>query len=299
MSSDSSPSTGFILNLCPTGMMLSRRQSPHVPLTPAEIIADVDRCVALGANLIHIHARDENGKPHYDRDIYARIIAGIRELHPDLTLCVSLSGRHHQDFTCRTDPLMLSGDLRPDMGSLTLSSLNFYSQASVNAPDVVRRLAEMMVEKGIKPELEIFDLGMLNYARYLIDKGILQPPYYFNLLLGNIAGAQIAPAQLAALINDLPAESIWCVAGIGQQQMQANMLGLMFGDGVRVGLEDNPWYDRNREILARNVDLVKKVRTAADLLELVPAAPAAVRERLGITSPAPCQRTPPLHQFDR
>lgn len=283
MSTDSlNPSSGFILNLCPTGMMLSRGQSPHVPLTPEEIVADVDRCVALGANLVHLHARDGQGHPHYSRDIYARIIGGIRERHPDLTLCVSLSGRHHSQFDQRTDPLMLTGDLRPDMGSLTLGSLNFHSQASVNAPDDVRRMAESMAEKGIKPELEIFDPGMLNYAKYLIDKGILQPPYYFNCLLGNIAGAQTTPAELTALLSALPPDAICCVAGIGGQQLKANMLGLLFCDGVRIGLEDNPWYDRNRQIPARNVDLVQRVRRAADLLELAPATPGAVRERLGI-----------------
>ncbi len=281
--SHNNPPPGFIMNLCPTGMLLTRQQSPHVPLTPAEIVADVDRCVALGVNLVHIHARDDGGNPHYSRDIYARIIAGIRNLHPDLTLCVSLSGRKYQDLTNRTDPLMLSGDLRPDMGSLTLSSLNFNGQASINAPDVVWRLAEMMAEKGIKPELEVFDLGMLNYAKYLINKGVLDPPYYFNILLGNIAGAQTTPSQLTALINELPADSIWCTAGIGQQQLQANILGLMFGDGVRVGLEDNHWYDQKRQILAQNSHLVKRVRTTAEMLELSPATPSAVRKRLGIT----------------
>lgn len=283
MSTDSrNQSSGFILNLCPTGIMLSRTQSPHVPLTPAEIVADVDRCVALGINMVHLHARDGQGHPHYSRDIYARIIGGIRELHPDLTLCVSLSGRYHPEFDLRTDPLMLAGDLRPDMGSLTLSSLNFNGQVSINPPDDVRRMAELMAEKGVKPELEIFDLGMLNYAKYLINKGILQPPYYFNILLGNIAGAQATPAQLTALLGELPADSICCVAGIGQQQLQANMLGMLFCDGARVGLEDNPWYDRNRSTMARNVDQVKRVLTVADLLERVPATPAAVRQRLGI-----------------
>lgn len=273
---------GFIVNLCPTGMVLHRTLNPHVPLTPEEIAADVHRCIALGANLVHLHARDENGHPHYSRNIYARIIAAIRERHPDLTLCVSLSGRIHQDFSRRTDPLLLSGDLRPDMGSLTLSSLNFNGQASVNAPDMIRRKAEIMLEKGIKPELEIFDLGMVNYAKYLIDKKLLSPPYYFNILLGNIAGAQATPAEIAALIGALPADSVWCVGGIGRQQLPANMLGLLFGQGVRVGLEDNPWFDGERRIPARNATLIERLVQAAALLELAPASPAAVRRRLGI-----------------
>jgi uncharacterized protein (DUF849 family) len=274
---------GVIINLCPTGMVPDKEMTPHVPITPAEIIADVSRCVERGANFVHLHARDENGCPHYSRDIYARQIAGIREKYPNLTLCVSLSGRNYGEFEQRSDPLQLTGDLRPDMGSLTLSSLNFSAQASVNSPEMVRRLAETMTEKGIKPELEVFDLGMMNYAHYLISKGALQPPYYFNILLGNIATAQTTPAQVAALISELPDNSIWCLAGIGRQQLQANMLGLLFGDGVRVGIEDNIWYDDRRTRLATNADFVQRITEAACLLERPIATPEAVRTRLGIS----------------
>ena len=273
---------GVILNLCPTGMVPDRPMTPHVPLTPMEIIHDVRACLDRGANLVHLHARDAAGRPHYSREIYALQIAGIRETHPDVTICVSLSGRNFGEFAQRSDPLHLDGDLRPDMGSLTLSSLNFSGQASVNAPDMVRKLAEAMLERDIKPELEVFDAGMVNYAHYLIGKGVLQPPFYFNILLGNLAGAQAAPAQLAAILAELPDDSIWCLAGIGRQQLTANTLGLLFGDGVRVGLEDNIWYDDARTRLATNADLVERVARAAALLERPLATPAEVRTRLGI-----------------
>ncbi|HEU4828440.1 MAG TPA: 3-keto-5-aminohexanoate cleavage protein [Gemmatimonadales bacterium] len=273
---------GVIVNLCPTGMVPDRAMTPHVPLTPAEIVPDVLRCIERGANLVHLHARDEAGHPHYSREIYARQIAGIREVHPDVTICVSLSGRNFGEFAQRADPLSLGGDLRPDMGSLTLSSLNFPGQASVNSPEMVRRLAETMLERGIRPELEVFDAGMVNYAHYLIGKGALQPPFYFNILLGNLAGAQAAPAQLAAILAELPEDSIWCLAGIGRQQLTANTLGLLFGDGVRVGLEDNIWYDDARTRLATNEELVERVGRAAALLERPVATPAEVRMRLKI-----------------
>jgi uncharacterized protein (DUF849 family) len=273
---------GAIVNLCPTGMVPDKAMTPHVPITPAEIIADITECISQGANIVHLHARDETGRPHYSRDIYAEQIVGIRERFPNVTICVSLSGRNFNEFQYRSDPLRLKGDLRPDMGSLTLSSLNFSGQASVNGPDMVRRLAELMAESGIKPELEVFDVGMVNYAHYLIAKGLLQPPYYFNILLGNIASAQTTPVQLAAIISALPPDSIWCLAGIGRQQLQANMLGLMFGDGARVGIEDNIWYDDQRERLATNIDLVKRICEAAELLERPIASPDEVRTRLGI-----------------
>jgi uncharacterized protein (DUF849 family) len=273
---------GIIINLCPTGMVPDRAMTPHVPLTPGEIIGDVLGCIERGANLVHLHARDEAGRPHFSREIYARQIAGIREAHPDVTICVSLSGRNFGEFSQRSDPLRLAGDLRPDMGSLTLSSLNFSGQASVNAPEMVRKLAEAMRERDIKPELEVFDAGMVNYAHYLIGKGVLQPPFYFNILLGNLAGAQAAPAQLAAILAELPDDSIWCLAGIGRQQLTANTLGLLFGDGVRVGLEDNIWYDDARTRLATNAELVERVARAAALLERPIATAAEVRARLGI-----------------
>ncbi|HET8633038.1 MAG TPA: 3-keto-5-aminohexanoate cleavage protein [Gemmatimonadales bacterium] len=271
-----------IINFCPTGMVPTRAMTPHAPLTPAEVVADVLECAEAGANLVHLHARDEAGVPHYDREIYARQIAGIREARPDLTICVSLSGRTFGALEQRADPLELQGDLRPDMGSLTLASLNFPQQASVNAPDMVRRLAERMQERGIKPELEVFDVGMVNFANYLIEKGILTPPFYFNILLGNLASAQATPAQLAAILSALPPDSIWCLAGIGRQQLTANTLGLLWGDGVRVGLEDNIWLDRRRSTLATNRALVERIITLAGMLEREIASSAQVRARLGI-----------------
>ena len=275
-------SAGAIINFCPTGMVPTREMTPHVPLTPGEIIADVRRCIEAGANLVHLHARDERGVPHYSREIYARQIAGIREHDADVTICVSLSGRNFGEFAQRSDPLLLTGDLRPDMGSLTLASLNFTGQPSINSPEMVRRLAGTMLDRGIKPELEVFDVGMVNYANVLIDKGLLEPPFYFNILLGNIASAQATPAQLAAILSALPPGAIWCLAGIGRQQLTANTMGLLLGDGVRVGLEDNIWYDDARTELATNRGLVERVVSLATVLERPIATSGEVRQRLGI-----------------
>ena len=280
--SESGRPHGAIINFCPTGMVPTRDMTPHVPLTPAEIVADVRSCIDAGVNLVHLHARDERGVPHYSRELYACQIAGIREHNADVTICVSLSGRNFGEFAQRSDPLMLTGDLRPDMGSLTLASLNFTGQPSINSPDMVRRLAGAMRERGIKPELEVFDVGMVNFANVLIDKGLLDPPFYFNILLGNIASAQATPAQLAAILSALPPGAIWCLAGIGRQQLAANTMGLLLGDGVRVGLEDNIWYDNARTDLATNRALVDRVVKLAQVLERPLASSADVRQRLGI-----------------
>lgn len=272
----------LIVNLAPTGMVPTRDMSRRVPISPDEIVADVVAAAALGASIAHIHARDEAGAPTYRKEIYARIIGGIREKCPDLVICVSLSGRNFGSFEERGDPLLLKGDLAPDMASLTLSSLNFAKAPSMNSPDMIRRLAETMNENGIKPELEAFDVGMVNYAAYLADKQVLRPPFYFNFLLGNVASAQARPAHLGLMMSELPSDSYWCGAGLGAQQLDANMMGMLFGNGARVGLEDNLWLDPERQVLASNEDLVRRVVDIARLLGRGLASPREVRSLLGL-----------------
>src|SRR5689334_11476986 len=108
----------FILNFTPTGMVPTRAMTQHVPLTPDEIIKQSLECAGQGASMLHLHARDEQGMPHYSKEIYARIIGGIREKNPELVLCVSTSGRTHREFSQRSEVLDLEGDLKPDFGSL-------------------------------------------------------------------------------------------------------------------------------------------------------------------------------------
>lgn len=249
----------IIINFTPTGMIPTKKMTPHVPISPQEIIADVKRAVDWDVNMVHLHARENDGTPTYKKEIYAQIIHGIREFAPDLVICVSLSGRNFTAFDQRTDVLDLKGDLKPDMGSLTLSSLNFNKTASVNGPQMIKDLAQKMLDSGIKPELEAFDTGMINYAKYLIKKGLLLKPYYFNLILGNIACAQANLLSLGCMINDLPEESIWSVGGVGDAQLPMNSVSIAMGGGVRVGLEDNIYWTPDREILARNEDLLRRI----------------------------------------
>jgi uncharacterized protein (DUF849 family) len=151
------------------------------------------------------------------------------------------------------------------MGSLTLSSVNFNKQASVNEPGMIQALALRMKELGIVPELEAFDTGMINYARYLAKKSLISPPYYFNLILGNIACAQADLLYAGIMIKDLPERSLWSLAGIGDSQLPMNSVAIAMGGGVRVGLEDNIFFDDRRTKLARNIDLLKRIhRIAAD-----------------------------------
>ena len=254
----------IVINFTPTGMIPTKEMTPHAAISPQEIIEDVHRAWELGITMVHLHARDEQtGKPTYKAEVYGEIIAGIRRFAPELILCVSLSGRDFGEFEKRAEPLQLDGDLKPDMGSLTLSSLNFNRQASINTPEMIQKLAATMLERGIVPELEAFDSGMINYAKYLIRKGLLQAPYYFNLIVGNIACAQADLMHMGVMIGDLPEQSTWSIGGVGDCQFRVNAIGVAAGGGVRVGLEDNIWFDVHRTRLASNFELLERILAVA------------------------------------
>jgi uncharacterized protein (DUF849 family) len=273
----------LIINLAPTGMIPTKEMTPHVPVTAEEIIEDVRQAVEIGISMVHLHARDEDtGKPTYKAETYAKIIAGIRSFSQDLVICVSLSGRNFKEFDQRAEPLQLNGDLKPDMGSLTLSSLNFNRVASMNSPDMIKTLANEMKSREITPELEAFDAGMINYAKYLEHKGTLQPPHYFNLLLGNIACAQADLLHAGIMVRDLPDNSVWSLAGIGNAQVIMNSIAIAMGGGVRVGLEDNIWYDRARTRLATNADLLRRVHNVAEANERKVMSPKDLRRLLNL-----------------
>lgn len=272
----------FIINLAPTGVIPTRTMNPHVPLSHAEIVDDVAQCLELGVQMVHLHARDAEGVQTGDPEPYGRLVEAIRQLPGgrEAVLCVTTSGRKAADFESRSRVLDLTGDARPDMASLTLSSLNFVQSASINSPDTVRRLAARMQERGIRPELEVFDLGMANFARVLQKEGLVTAPMYVNVLLGNIASAQADLLSLAAILAALPEGCIVSIAGVGRCQLTANTSGLLYADGVRVGLEDNLWLDSRRTQAATNSALVMRIARLAQELERPLASRVEVRRRL-------------------
>mgnify|MGYP000128357734 CR=1 FL=1 len=242
-----------IINFTPTGTQPNRKNS-LAPLTPSEIIEDVHQAYELGITLTHIHARDpitlENT---YKKDVYGEIINGIRKYCPNLCICVSLTGRLYPEIEKRTEVL----DLHPDMGSLTMSSLNFPTGSSTNEPNTILKLIEKMEEFGVIPEIECFDSGMLNYTNYLINKKILKPPYYINVILGNLYNAQSDLTTISSILNLKPQNSLICLGGIGKEQLKSNVIGLLYSDGIRVGLEDN--LHIKDKIKTTNIQLLKRI----------------------------------------
>ncbi len=123
----------LIINAAITGMVPTKKDNPHVPVSPEEIIADVRRCRDAGASIVHLHARDSDDLPTYRKDIYSQILNGVRKVCPDIILCVSTSGRVFKTFEQRSEVLELV-DPAPEMASLTLGSMNFARNESVNSP---------------------------------------------------------------------------------------------------------------------------------------------------------------------
>jgi 3-keto-5-aminohexanoate cleavage enzyme len=270
----------LIINFTPTGLIPTKEMTPHIPISIAEIAEEVLAARQFGISMVHLHARDKDGKPSYEKEIYARIIDSVRQVDKNLIICVSTSGRFWTEFEKRSDCLKLTGGFKPDMASLTLSSLNFNNEASINSPQMIQKLAKMMLDNGIKPELEAFDIGMINYAKYLVSKDLLKPPLYFNLILGNIACAQANLLNLGMMINELPEGSIWSAGGVGDAQLKINVSAMINGGGVRVGLEDNIWLTPKRDKLATNLDLLKRIHLISQSLELEIATPGEVRQLL-------------------
>jgi len=176
-------------------------------------------------------------------------VAQVRERCPDVVVCVSTSGRLFKTFEERSEVLELSGELGPEMASLTLGSLNFPKQASVNDPDMIRSLAEKMKEHAIKPELEVF--------------------------------------HVATVVQELPPGSTWAAAGIGRFQLYVNSLAVAAGGNVRVGLEDNLWLDASKTRPATNAALVERVAGIAASVEREIASPAQARELIGLPARRP------------
>jgi uncharacterized protein (DUF849 family) len=209
---------------------------------------------------------------------FEKTIELIKNSNPELVICVTTSGRSVTEFEKRSDVLDITGDLKPDMASLTPASMNFAKSASMNAPDMVLKLAQRMRDRDIKPEFEVFDTGMINYAKYLISKEIAKPPFIFNILLGGIATAQANLLELGLMVARLPESSVWLGAGIGSAQLPVNVLSLATGGGIRVGLEDNIYLNSDTKELASNLDLIERIVKLASIMGKSVMAPSIFRK---------------------
>lgn len=269
-----------IINFCPTGMLMKKEDTPHIPISINEIVDEVREACEIGISSVHLHARNTDETPCWQKEIFGEIISGIRKFAPELVISVTTSGRVYNTIEKRTNVLDLDGWEKPDMGSLTLSSLNFNKTASVNEPDMIVGILKKMNDRYIKPELEAFDSGMINYSKYLIRKGLLKPPYYYNMIMGNIACAQCTLLHAGVMVNDIPLEAYISFGGIGNAQLPINSMAIAMGYGIRIGLEDNIWYDEKRTTLATNADYLKRIHTVIKAMGRELCTSGELRSRL-------------------
>lgn len=274
----------LLINVALTGMVPTTRDNPHVPVTPRAIAQDIRRCYNAGASVFHIHARYEDQSAAWERRYFEEIMSEVRKevSDPNIVICVTTSGRVHNTLECRSDVLYMEGDHKPDMASLTLGSMNFPKQASVNSPDMIAGLATCMRNLGVVPELEVFDIGMVDTSHFLIRKDILAKPLYYNILLGSLGTLSATPMNLAMIVQALPHGATWAATGIGQFQFDVNTWAITTGGHVRVGLEDGLFMDKAKQDPASNVRLVERLVKVARSVGREPADPIRCREIIGL-----------------
>lgn len=266
----------LIITVAPTGNVPTREMNPHLPVTPKEIADTAARCRKAGASLIHIHARDPNGKPTLDPQVFAQIHRLISE-RTDLIVQISTGGRAGMEAEARSAAVRL---LRPEMASLTTGSMNFPDRVYANSFELIEHLARTMKEAGTKPEMEVFEPGMIANAQMLVTKELAREPLHFDFVLGSRGSLPATAKNLLYLSETIPPGSTWTVAGIGRGQLPMAVLAIVMGGHVRVGLEDNLYYRKGQ--LATNEQLVSRVaRMAAEVGRPV-ATPEEARQILGL-----------------
>ena len=271
----------LIITVAPTGSVPKKKNNPHVPITPKEIIETGVRCEAAGASILHIHARnpaDESPSPEYA--LFEETYLGLKE-KTNLILQISTGGRAGMAYEKRCDRLKL----RPEMASLTTGSVNFPDSVYENSPRLIEALAGDMLRYGIKPEMEIFDLAMIANAVDLVSNGLVVPPLHFDFVMG-LKGAMPASIEnLVHLRNLIPQDATWSVAAIGSAQLAMGIHAILMGGHVRVGLEDNIYYRKGE--LATNERLIERIVNLAGEVGREVATADEARKILSLPIPRP------------
>lgn len=267
--------------LCGAGT--TKKQTPHVPITPEEISDDAIACAKAGAAVIHIHVRDENGANTMSTEVFTKVVNLTREKmakeNVDLVFNLTTSGsKFPEDMRRAHLPI-----LKPEMCSYDPLSMNWAnSYVFTNTPAFLDQLGHDVQELGIKPECEIFNGGDMGNVDYYLKKGVLKGPVHYQFVLGVTGGMPGDTSTLAYMLPRMQPGSTWSITGIGKAHMPCMLMGLaMECDGLRVGLEDNIYMEKG--VLATNVSLVERaVRLGQDAGREI-ATPAEAREILGLT----------------
>jgi 3-keto-5-aminohexanoate cleavage enzyme len=270
-----------IITCAITGALPTKAENPAVPVTPSEQIESTHQAFDAGASLVHIHVRNDDQTPSSDPDKYAAVQEGVKKHCPGMIVQFSTGGRG-RDQAKRGAML----HHRPDMASLATGSVNFPRGIYENPPDFVDGLATTMLEYGIKPEIEIFDVAMLYNAANLVKRGLLKAPVHVQFVLGIPNALPARRSLLEFLISefeDVLPGGTWTAAGIARHQFEVNQWCLELGGHCRTGLEDNVKIEKDR-LAASNAELVKKVADAAAGFGRHVASAAEARALLGLAA---------------
>ncbi len=250
----------IVITCAVTGAETTKKDNPNLPVTPDEIAQSAYEAYNAGASILHLHVRDKNGNPTQDKNIFEETIKQIKE-KCNIVIEVTTGGAVGMTLEERVQPLQLF----PEMASLDCGTINFGNDYIVNTIPMIKEVAEIMNEKGIRPSLECFDLSHIDTSLALIKEGILKPPYHFNFVLNVPGGLKYSAETLGFMKNRIPTDSFWTVMGIGgKASLQAIYGAITFGGFIRVGLEDNVYYSKG-QLANSNAQLVERaVRIAKE-----------------------------------
>jgi 3-keto-5-aminohexanoate cleavage enzyme len=281
-----------IVTIAPTSNFHGKEANPALPEQPHEIADAVLDCYNAGAALAHMHARDKDGVQTNSAAVFRQINAAVRGKCPiiiqnSIAPALAFSKKQFNSAedgleTLEANPEMCSLDM--GIGVVSVPGLEHYIAWTRS---FLFRAATMMAERGIKPELEIFNNSQIDDSKLLIEKGLLKPPFSFSFVMGmhrvNQSAASWRPQTLMDYVSQLPAHSLFSTLGIGPMQHHATVQSLILGGGVRVGFEDNIYYRRG-ELAKSNAQLVERIVTVIRDLGFEPATPAEAREMLGMAA---------------
>jgi len=268
----------IILSVATTGSWPAKAQNPALPVTPEEIAQAAVESWREGAAVVHVHVRDDAGKMSCDPVRFLKVKELIRGQGCDILINFSTSGGAGRVGEEERFNSLAAG---PELGSLDAGSMNFNDRIFLNPPDFLEELARRMLEAHVKPEIEVFDSGMIGNALALEGKGLIPSPLWWQFVLGVKGGAPATARSLLHLVDSVPAGSLWSVCAVGPRQLSMNMLAIAMGGHARTGLEDNLYYRRG-ELARSNAQLVARLTRIARECGREPATPTEAREMLGL-----------------
>ncbi|MGB5911573.1 MAG: 3-keto-5-aminohexanoate cleavage protein [Promethearchaeia archaeon] len=270
----------LIITAAICGAEVTKEQNPNIPYSVNEIGVEAETAFLAGASIIHLHVREKDGTPTQSKERFKACIEEVKSRCPDVIIMPSTGGAVGMSNEERLQPIYL--DPPPEIASLDCGTLNFGGdEIFVNTETTIKFFAKEMYKRGIKPELECFDKGMIDMALRLHKKGFIKDPMHFNLVLGVNGGITASARDLNFLVETLPLNSTYTVTGIGKHEFSMATLGIVMGGHVRVGLEDNLYISKGK-LAESNAQLVEKVVRIANELGRDIASPYDTRKILGL-----------------